>query len=127
MRRRALIVTGCLLAVVLALVAAGCGGETVSPAPETVVGTVPTETQAKGDPEAGKTVFASAGCGSCHTLADAGGTGTVGPNLDQSKPDLALVTDRVKNGKGTMPPFSGSLSPQQIADVAAYVVGATKG
>ena len=31
---------------------------------------------------AGKTVFLSMGCGGCHTLADAGTTGNVGPNLD---------------------------------------------
>jgi mono/diheme cytochrome c family protein len=31
------------------------------------------------------------------------------------------VVDRVTNGKGAMPSFSGQLSPTQIADVAAYV------
>jgi mono/diheme cytochrome c family protein len=35
-------------------------------------------------PAAGKQVFTGVGgCGSCHTLAAAGSTGTVGPNLDQ--------------------------------------------
>jgi mono/diheme cytochrome c family protein len=35
-------------------------------------------------PAAGKQVFTGiGGCGSCHTLASAGTTGTVGPNLDQ--------------------------------------------
>jgi cytochrome c oxidase subunit 2 len=35
-------------------------------------------------PAAGKEVFTgSAGCGSCHTLAAAGTSGTVGPNLDE--------------------------------------------
>jgi mono/diheme cytochrome c family protein len=34
-------------------------------------------------PAAGKAVFTGiGGCGSCHTLSDAGTTGTVGPNLD---------------------------------------------
>ena len=37
---------------------------------------------AAGDPVAGKAVFASAGCASCHTLADARRAGSVGPNLD---------------------------------------------
>jgi len=74
-----------------------------------------------GNAEAGKEVFASAGCVSCHTLADAGATGTVGPNLDEAKPDEALVVDRVTNGAGAMPPFKDSLSEQQINDVAAYV------
>ena len=74
-----------------------------------------------GDPAAGKEIFVSAGCVSCHTLADAGATGTIGPNLDEAKPDAALVTDRVTNGAGAMPAFEGQLSEQQIADVSAYV------
>jgi cytochrome c553 len=74
----------------------------------------------EGDPAAGKEVFL-ANCGTCHTLADAGTTGNVGPNLDDSQPPEELVVDRVTNGQGQMPPFSGSLSEQQIADVAAYV------
>ncbi len=80
-----------------------------------------TPAAAAGDPTAGKAVFASAGCGSCHTLADAGATGAVGPNLDEAKPPAELVVDRVTNGKGVMPPFGDQLSEQQIADVAAYV------
>jgi mono/diheme cytochrome c family protein len=114
----------------LVLVLGGCGGgEEAAPTPVTVVGTVPTQTQAAaaGDPAAGKKVFASAGCGSCHTLKDAGSSGTIGPNLDDAKPDSALVIDRVTNGKSPMPSFKDSLSEQQIADVAAYVVQATGG
>ena len=38
---------------------------------------------------AGKAVFASTGCGGCHTLADAGTTGNVGPNLDGARPSEA--------------------------------------
>ena len=74
-----------------------------------------------GNVAAGKSVFESAGCASCHTLADAGATGAVGPNLDDAKPDAALVKERVTNGKAPMPPFKGQLSDAQIADVAAYV------
>jgi len=74
---------------------------------------------AGGDP--GKQVFASAGCGSCHTLADAGTSGTVGPNLDESKPSAELVVDRVTNGRGGMPPFKGQLSVDEIEAVAKYV------
>jgi mono/diheme cytochrome c family protein len=133
MRRRTIALALALLAGVLGLAAGGCGGEqTVSPTPSTVQGTVssPTTTTTatttpqgpKGDPVAGKAVFTgSAGCTGCHTLKDAGSTGTVGPNLDDAKPDDALVTDRVTNGKGVMPSFKGTLTPQQIADVAAYV------
>jgi cytochrome c6 len=121
-RRRVLILVAC------GLVLAGCsGGKTVAPAPETVEGAVPTTPAVKGDPAAGKQVFETAGCKSCHTLKDAGATGTVGPNLDQVKPPLDLVIDRVTNGKGVMPSFSGQLSEKQIADVAAYVVQATQG
>jgi mono/diheme cytochrome c family protein len=69
----------------------------------------------------GKAIFASAGCNGCHTLADAGSTGTVGPNLDQAKPSKELVVDRVTNGKGGMPSFKGQLSDQQIEAVADYV------
>jgi len=120
-RRRALIL------VAFGLLLAGCGGKTVSPAPETVEGTLPTTAEVKGDPTAGKQVFTSAGCASCHTLKDAGASGAVGPNLDQTKPPLDRVVDRVTNGKGVMPSFGGQLSAKQIADVAAYVVQATQG
>jgi mono/diheme cytochrome c family protein len=120
-----------LLLVVLAAVAAGCkGAEVVSPAPETVVGSVPEATVPagpEGDPEAGAEVFASAGCGGCHVLADAGSTGAVGPNLDEAKPDLARAIQRVTEGAGAMPSFKDQLTEQQIADVAAYVVQATSG
>jgi mono/diheme cytochrome c family protein len=117
----------------LGLAAAGCGGEEeATPTPSTVEGTVPTQTTTTtttsttpgitGDPVAGKAVFTgSAGCTGCHTLSDAGSTGTVGPNLDDAMPPDALVVDRVTNGKGVMPTFKGTLTPQQIADVAAYV------
>jgi mono/diheme cytochrome c family protein len=90
--------------------------------------TEPAETTGgEGDPAAGKQVFDSAACGGCHTLADAGSTGTVGPNLDEAKPDRALVLDRVTNGKSAMPSFREQLSEEQIANVAAYVVQAAGG
>ena len=81
---------------------------------------VPTQTQTAAN-DAGKAVFASAGCGSCHTLRDAGATGAVGPNLDQAHPSRALVAIRVKNGKGGMPSFARHLTPEQLANVADYV------
>ena len=126
------------LAIVLVF-AAGCstnkpGQKVVLPLPTKVVGTVPTTQQATvpavyahGDATAGKAVFETAGCKGCHTLKDAGATGTVGPNLDQSQPPLAKVVLRVTKGAGAMPPFKGQLSDKQIADVAAYVVKATGG
>lgn len=76
----------------------------------------------EGDPVAGKAIFTGASaCSGCHTLADAGATGQVGPNLDEAMPSAELATDRVTNGQGGMPSFSSSLTEQQIADVAAYV------
>ena len=75
---------------------------------------------------AGKAVFASAGCGGCHTLKAAEASGAVGPNLDQVHPAEALVIDRVTHGKGKMPSFAGQLSPQQIKDVAAFVAAASR-
>jgi cbb3-type cytochrome c oxidase subunit III len=70
----------------------------------------------------GEAIF-KANCSSCHTLAAAGSTGTVGPNLDQiaSTLTLAIVTHQVTNGGGVMPAFKGKLSPAQIQAVAKYV------
>ncbi len=125
-----------LVAIAACALLAGCGAEgVVSPAPVTVVGSLPKATpepetpafKLKGDPTAGKRIFLSAGCVGCHTLADANAKGTVGPNLDEAKPDYRLVTARVTLGKGAMPSFKGQLTDQQIADVAAYVVKATGG
>jgi cytochrome c6 len=123
----------------LLLAAAGCstnkpGEKVVSPTPDTVIGTVATVPTAtvppqykNGSPVAGKAVFLSAGCSGCHTLKDAGSTGTVGPNLDQAKPPLSLAVTRVTTGAGAMPSFKGQLSDKQIADVTAYVVKASGG
>ena len=71
----------------------------------------------------GESIFASAGCGGCHTLAAAGSDGTVGPNLDESKPSLELAIDRITNGQGGMPSFKGQLSEEQIRAVAEFVTG----
>jgi mono/diheme cytochrome c family protein len=126
-----------LVLLALSVGVAGCGGgEEVSPLPETVEGTVPaattsetttgeTTSSVKGDAANGEKVFASAGCGGCHTLKAAGSTGNVGPNLDDAKPDVALVVSRVTNGQGVMPSFKDQLSEQEIADVAQYVVEST--
>jgi mono/diheme cytochrome c family protein len=117
-------------------VLAGCGAEgVVSPTPVTVIGSLPKAAPAaltpafklKGDPTAGATVFQSAGCGACHTLAAAHSTGTIGPNLDQLKPDYRHVTAQVTLGGAVMPSFKSKLTAQQIADVAAYVVKSTGG
>jgi mono/diheme cytochrome c family protein len=73
---------------------------------------------AAGDP--GEAVFSSS-CASCHTLAAAGASGAVGPNLDERKPDAATVSAIVTSGSGSMPSFSGRLSDAEIEAVAQYV------
>jgi mono/diheme cytochrome c family protein len=118
-----------------AIVFAGCGSKVTSPTPNTVVGTVATTSSfpvvpafhLKGDPSKGTGVYSSSGCGGCHTLAAANSSGTVGPNLDQLKPDYRAVTAQVTNGGAAMPAFKSKLSAQQIADVSAYVVKSTGG
>jgi mono/diheme cytochrome c family protein len=75
----------------------------------------------------GEAIFAEAGCGGCHTLEAAGTSGSVGPNLDDSKPPKELVIERVTNGQGAMPPFKDKYSPEQIEAVADYVVASTSG
>jgi cytochrome c6 len=132
MRRTALVLAA--LVVALGFAAVGCGGEEeASPTPETTTGTTTettttetttetTEPAGEGNAEAGKAVFlGSSGCGTCHTLSDAGTSGTVGPNLDDAQPSFDLVVDRVTNGQGVMPSFSASLSEEDIQNVAAYV------
>jgi cytochrome c553 len=89
-----------------ALLLAGCGGNS---------GT-----------NAGGKVFASAGCGGCHTLSAAKSNGQIGPNLDQAKPSYDAVVRQVSNGGGGMPSFSGRLSTGQIRDVASFVAASTK-
>jgi mono/diheme cytochrome c family protein len=122
-----------VLGLAVVLVAAACGSQgTIEATPETVVGTLPESTTEQvqvpeGDAAAGTDIFASAGCGSCHTLADSGATGTIGPNLDETKPSAEKTFVQVRDGGGGMPAFADQLSEQQIADVTAYVVQATSG
>jgi cytochrome c551/c552 len=95
MRVRPVIVATCVL------VLAGCGGgKTVSPTPETVIGSVPkqtstptttstpaggggTSTTGGGGGASGKALFASNGCVSCHTYKAAGSKSSIGPDLDK--------------------------------------------
>ena len=111
-----------ILVLVVGVVAAGCGGDE----------TTGLEGANRGK---GKTLFVSgyegkASCGSCHTLADAGTAGTVGPNLDQAfgyscKQGFAedtiysVVLGQIDLAQGAMPP--DLVTGQDAADVAAYV------
>jgi cytochrome c551/c552 len=93
-----------------------------------------------GDATAGKAIFTgSAGCSGCHTLAPAGATGTVGPNLDNISADQKAsgvpldqfieesITDPDKYiakgfSQGVMPTtFGTSLSQSQVADLVALI------
>ena len=128
-------------ALVGALVVSGCGGGSSSSSEATTTEGAEPETGGAAEEEpaeeeaetggaeaggesaavaAGKTVF-TANCGSCHTLKEAGTSGTVGPNLDELEPDLAEVETQVENGGGGMPPFKGTLSPEEITNVATFV------
>lgn len=61
-------------------------------------------------------------CASCHTLAAAGATGTIGPNLDQVTPALERIEEQIRQGGGGMPAFEGQLTDAQIHALARYVV-----
>lgn len=66
-------------------------------------------------------------CAVCHTLADAGATGKIGPNLDVLQPDSDSVYAAVKGGLGVMPAYKDALSEQQLQAIAAYVAEASGG
>lgn len=94
----------------------------------------------KGDVAAGKAVFLSAGCGSCHAFKAAGTVGTIGPDLDvhlaehKEQEDGALdahvresIVDpdaEIAQGymAGIMPGFGSMLSKKEIDDLVAFVV-----
>ena len=89
-------------------------------------------TPAVADPaalELGKRVFtelAEPRCGACHTLADAGTKGELGPVLDTLKPSASRVATAVTNGIGVMPAFE-DLTEEQVKAVALYVQTVTGG
>ncbi len=84
----------------------------------------------------GKTLFTEAAqptaCTSCHTLADAGATGTTGPNLDEVIPDLdrAEIKQSIEDPDakiaegfqpGLMPRYGDTLSPEQVDALVEYL------
>jgi mono/diheme cytochrome c family protein len=90
---------------------------TAAPPPAAATAAIPAGANAA----AGAKVFASAGCGGCHTFAPAKSNGQAGPNLDRIRPSFAQIRAQVEDGGGGMPAFKGQLSPAQIRDVAAFV------
>ena len=129
--------------VALAFLLAGCGGqETISPTASKVEGQVPTtatttQAAAKGNPQAGSKVFASQGCGGCHTFKPAGTNGTIGPDLDKlpeyaktanmpladfAHESIVSPSSYVEKGyPNSMPDFGSTLSDTQVADLVAYL------
>jgi len=117
-----------ILLACLVLVAAGCGGNsggsgdgdatTTAAATTTTSGGGGTEA---GDPQAGEIIWVTESCSNCHTLGGVAATSLIGPNLDETKPDVKTIVDVVTNGKGSMQSYTDSLSPQDIANVAAYI------
>ena len=97
-----------VVAAVLLAFVAGCGGsdEDNSTPPASAGG--------------GEQLFKD-NCSSCHTLAAAGASGKVGPDLDQLRPGPDLVTSQVNTGGGAMPAFKGKLTDDQIKQIADYV------
>src|SRR5919197_502085 len=114
-----------LILATAALALAGCGGEqTVSPKPQNVVGSVPKQTAPAttsttpgggggtqtttsggtkttgggGGASSGKALFASNGCGSCHTYKPAGSKASIGPDLDK-------LATYAKQAKKPLPDF----------------------
>jgi cytochrome c oxidase subunit II len=99
--------------------------------------------QLEGPPgQAGKAVFESNGCGSCHTLQAAGATGTVGPDLDKlpayaeqagkpledfTKESIVDPNAYVQPGypKGVMPPFA--LPDDQLDALVTFLIDSSKG
>jgi cytochrome c6 len=117
----------------LAVVVAGCGGGSSSssestPADQEEIPTEeePAEEEAGAGESAmlaeGKTIFTTT-CASCHTLKEAGTSGTIGPDLDELEPSQATVEHQVENGGGGMPAFGKEkiLNAEEVKAVATYV------
>lgn len=78
----------------------------------------------------GKDLFTGAAvpaCAICHTLADAGAEGAIGPDLDELKPTKDVVLKVIREGMGAMPSFAETMSEEDMQAVAEYVVSATGG
>ena len=86
----------------------------------------------------GKDSTGATPCGACHTLSEAGTTGTTGPNLDQvlKGKDEAFIKESIEKpdaeiapgfSKGIMPPNYGStLSAAEIDAIVKFLSQATK-
>lgn len=61
-------------------------------------------------------------CLACHGEGGTGGQGN-GASLETIGGDARLVATIASNGKNTMPAFRGTLTPEQLRDVAQYIAG----
>ena len=87
----------------------------------------------KGNPEAGKQVYADNGCGGCHTFEAAGTSGTTGPNLDETLKgkdaeyiEQSIVDPNAEVASGFAPnvmpqDYGSQLSQQEVADLVAFL------
>jgi len=118
---------------------------TTTSATTTSTGTTTSTTSGGGNVAAGKALFASSGCSSCHTFKPAGATGTIGPDLDSApakdaKADhntalAAFVKQSIVDPNayiakgftsGLMPgTFGKQLKASQIDDLVAFVLSGT--
>jgi mono/diheme cytochrome c family protein len=133
------VLAACALAATLAACGGGGGETTAGTTAETT--TTATSTEVTGDVEAGREVFVSTGCGSCHTLQAAGTTGTTGPNLDtelEVGAEAAGVplaeyvrTSIIDPDAWVMPQWSGGVMPanfddqlsdEELDDLVAFIV-----
>jgi mono/diheme cytochrome c family protein len=73
---------------------------------------------------AGDQVFTD-NCGSCHTLSEAGTSGTIGPTLDDTSLSAEDIAAQVRSGGGGMPAFEDTLTAEEIEAVSAYVAEPT--
>ncbi len=106
-----------LVGAVVAFAMLGGGDDSASPTATETQTTIPVA----GDPVNGKLVFASTGCAGCHAFAPAGASGKTGPSLDTTALTEAQIAAVIAGGRGAMTAYAGDLSPQEIADLAAFV------
>jgi mono/diheme cytochrome c family protein len=134
--RRETRVVAIAVGVLLMLGLPACGGGGSS---STTTGA--TGTTSGGDLAAGRELFVSTGCGTCHTLQKAGTNGTVGPNLDSLLVQSAeaagaplaehVRTSIIDPDAWVMPQYSGGVMPTnygsklsdaQLDELVAFIV-----
>ena len=113
-----------------ATVAAAPAAEAVSaptPAPAPAAEPAPAVAATVVDKAAGQALLNDWSCGTCHTLAAAGGTGGVGPSFDgNAKLTVDYAKAVITNGQGAMPAFGGQMTDAEIATIASYIVAVKK-